>query len=48
MSMTMKCDVCVASGRQAYLMQLEGFSLANEIALKEKDALDTLVFQRQH
>ncbi|MDO5795048.1 MAG: pirin family protein [Turicibacter sp.] len=35
-------DINVASGRQAYLMQLEGFSLANEIALKEKDALEII------
>ena len=35
-------DINVATGRQAYLMQLEGFSLANDIALKEKDALEII------
>ena len=29
-------DINVAFGRQAYLMQIEGFSTVNEIAVKEK------------
>ena len=35
-------DINVAFGRQAYLMQIEGFSTANGIALKEKDALEII------
>ena len=35
-------DINVAFGRQAYLMQIEGFSTVNEIALKEKDALEII------
>ena len=35
-------DINVAFGRQAYLMQIEGFSTANVIALKEKDALEII------
>ena len=35
-------DINVAFGRQAYLMQIEGFSTANGIPLKEKDALEII------
>ena len=35
-------DINVAFGRQAYLMQIEGFSTVNEIAVKEKDALEII------
>lgn len=35
-------DINVAFGRQAYLMQIEGFSTANGISLKEKDALEII------
>lgn len=35
-------DINVAVGRQAYLVQIEGFSKANEIALKEKDSLEII------
>ena len=35
-------DINVAFGRQAYLMQIEGFSTVNEIAVKEKDAIEII------
>lgn len=35
-------DINIAEGRQAYLMQIEGFSKVNHIALKEKDALEII------
>ena len=35
-------DINVAFGRQAYLMQIEGFSTVIEIAVKEKDALEII------
>lgn len=35
-------DINVPVGRQAYLMQVEGFSSVNNIALKEKDALEII------
>lgn len=35
-------DINIAEGRQAYLMQIEGFSEVNHIALKEKDALEII------
>lgn len=35
-------EINVGEGRQAYLMQIEGFSEVNHIALKEKDALEII------
>lgn len=35
-------DINVPLGRQAYLMQIEGFSTVNKMALKEKDALEII------
>lgn len=35
-------DINIAEDRQAYLMQIEGFSEVNHIALKEKDALEII------
>ena len=35
-------DINIAEERQAYLMQIEGFSEVNHIALKEKDALEII------
>lgn len=35
-------EINVGDGRQAYLMQIEGFSEVNHIALKEKDALEII------
>lgn len=35
-------DINVGTNRQAYLLQIEGFSEANGIALKEKDSLEII------